>query len=152
MTKKPFSHYLDLMKSALDKQDWNKAKQHGEFALKRLDKFSYSPLEEWFLYCRLGFAYNELGKYSYSLNTYYKAYLIGTKYNLNSSYLAYTHHRMGYNLMRLNNINQAISQLQKVEGYYQEHGDNTFPMDKRNYFNMYIFLGDCYLAKDDLGM
>ena len=40
------AHYLDLIKSAGDEQDWNKAKHYGEIALKKLSTLSYKAFPE----------------------------------------------------------------------------------------------------------
>jgi DNA-binding NtrC family response regulator len=150
MKKKPLAHYLDLMKSAQDKQEWIKGKKYGESALKQLNKLSYSPLEEYLLHCRLGHTYGQLAEYSRSLDVYYKAYLIATKNHFSPAYIAYTSGQIGHNFLNIQNINQAIVQFRKVEEYYQKYGDTTFPMDKQIYLYTLVELGHCYLYKNKL--
>jgi transcriptional regulator with PAS, ATPase and Fis domain len=150
MKKKALSYYLDLMNSALDKQDWAKAKRYGEIADKQLPLLSYSPVDEYFLHIRRGFTYHRLSLYSQSLDCFYKADLLAAKNNFKPAYNAYIYHNMGYNYFVLRYINQALSQFQKVEQYYQKYGDNTPPMTKRGYLHMLTSLGYCYLYKNEL--
>jgi DNA-binding NtrC family response regulator len=150
MKKKALSYYLDLMKSANEKQDWVKAKRFGEIALKKLTKLSYSPLEEYLLYCKISLAYRCLGEYPSALNFLYNANLIATKYHLGPAYTAYTLLRIGHNLSMIQKVNQALRQFQRVEEYYQKYGDNTWPMDKHVHFVNLIYLGYCYLDKNEL--
>jgi transcriptional regulator with PAS, ATPase and Fis domain len=150
MKKKALSYYLDLMKSALDKQEWFKTKRYGETAIKKVPTLSYSPLEEWFLYERVGFAYSQLAEYSRSIDSFYKAFLIASKNHLEQSYFAFTSHMIGCELFFMRNINQALSQFQGVEKYYTKYGDKKFPMDKTIHINNLIYMGFCFLAKDRL--
>jgi DNA-binding NtrC family response regulator len=150
MKKKPLAYYLDLMKSANEKQDWVKIKHYGEIALKKLSSFSYTPYEKHLLYVRLGTSYKYLGLYTNSLEAFYKAYLTVSKHQLGESYLAYCAYNIGINLLSLDNISQALSQFQKVERYFQKYGDKTFPMEERELYSNSIMLGFCYLGKEDL--
>jgi transcriptional regulator with PAS, ATPase and Fis domain len=150
MKKKALSYYLDLMKSAQDKQEYNKVKRYGEIALKKLPDISNSPYEKYLLYCRLGSANFYLAEYSRSLEYYYKAYLVAIKHHLKKANIIYASLAMGYNFMCMQNINQALVQLQRVEQYYQEYGDCISPMDKRKYFDAIMSLGQCYLYKNNL--
>jgi transcriptional regulator with PAS, ATPase and Fis domain len=151
MKKKPLAYYLNLMKSAQDKQDWTKVKRHGEIALKKLSHLSYSPFEEYLLYVRLGYAYLYLGEHSHSIENYYKAYLLASRHHLEPAYIAITSVGLGNNFLEIKNINQALLQLQKVDQYYQKYGDGIFPMDKQKYLNNLMDLGLCYLYKNELG-
>jgi DNA-binding NtrC family response regulator len=149
MKKKPLAYYINLVTVANDKHDWSKAKRYGEIALKKLTKLSYSPLEEYSLYDRLGYAYNGLAEYSRSLDLYYKANLIASMNHLSPAYMAYVAYRIGVNFLNTRNINQALTQFQKVEKYYQEHDDKVFPMSKQHYLHTLICLGHCYLRKKE---
>jgi len=150
MKKKSLSHYLDLMKSALDKQKYNQAKRYGEIVLKNLSYLSCSPFEEYLLYTRLGHAYMYLAEYSHSINVLYKASLISSKHNLAPEYIAHASFMIGYNCLFIKNPDQALAQFQKVEKYYQKQSDDFFPMDKTRYYNTLINMGYCYLSKSDI--
>jgi transcriptional regulator with PAS, ATPase and Fis domain len=151
MKKKPLAHYLDLMKSALDKQEWINAKRYGEIALNKLPKLSYSPFNEYILHTRLGYAYSELAEYSRSLDSLYKADLIASKNHLVPAYIAYVSFVIGYNFLYIRSMDQALLQFQKVKEYYQKYGYDIFPMDKKIYLGTLICLGRCYLYKNQLG-
>jgi transcriptional regulator with PAS, ATPase and Fis domain len=148
MKKKALSYYLDLIKSAIDKQDWTKAKHHGEIALKKLSTLTYSPMDEYLLYVRLGFAYYALTEFSCSLDVFYKAYLIASKHHFEPVYLAYISYANGRNMLGLKNISQAVRHFQKVEEYYKKYGDNKPVMDKEKYLLTLIYLGQCYLSEN----
>jgi transcriptional regulator with PAS, ATPase and Fis domain len=146
MKKKPLSYCLDLIKFALEKQDWNKAKRYGEIVLKKLDIFSYSPREEYLLYGRIGYAFLQLAEYSRSLDNYYKAYLIATKHHLSPVDIDHTSHMMGHIFVFIGNLNKAITQFQKVE---QSGYDSSLP-NTTHYIRTLIDLGYCYLYKNDI--
>jgi len=150
MKKKPLSHYLDLMKSAQDRQGWIKEKKYGEIALKKLSIFSYSPLEEFLLYCRLDYAYDQLSEYSHSFDVLYKANLVATKHQLGEANIAFVSLMLGRSFLRIKSVSQAIVQFKKVEQYYQRYGYDSDLMDKENYFNNIISLGYCYLYNNNL--
>jgi len=147
MKKKPLIYYLDLMKSAQDKNEWNEVKRYGEIALKKLSKLSSLPIDKYLLYDRLGNAYYHSSQYSRSLEMYYNAHLIATKNQLAPEKIAHSVFMLGLIFLAMNRLNQAISQFQKVEQYYQNHGDGTFPMDKKQHFIALVSLGHCYLFK-----
>jgi transcriptional regulator with PAS, ATPase and Fis domain len=150
MKKKPLSHYLDLMKSAQDKREWTKEAKYGEIALKKLSRLSYSHLEEYLLYTRLGYACMNLAEYSRSLDTFYKAYSIASKNHLAPASIAHISFAMGDIFLSMKNIKQALSQFQKVVEYYQKYGDSTLPMDKKIQVYTLIGLGYCYLYQNEL--
>jgi transcriptional regulator with PAS, ATPase and Fis domain len=150
MKKKPLLYYLDLMKSALDKQEWIKTKRYGEAALKKLSYLSYSPIEECLLYYRLDYAYDQLAEYSHSFDVLYKANLVATKHHLNESNIAFISFMLGKSFVRIKSILQALAQFQKVEQYYQRYGYDAPLMGKENYFNNLISLGYCYFYKNNL--
>jgi len=145
MKKKPFSYYLDLVKSAQDKKDWNKAKLYGEIVLKKLPILSYSSIEEYFLYTRIGRVYFNLAEYSRSLDFSCRADLIASKKQLAPVYNAYALYMKGLNFRFMKNYRQALFQFKKIELYYQKYGDATDPMDKNIYVSVLIALGHCYL-------
>lgn len=150
MKCKPLSNYLNLINSALDKQDLLNAKRYGEIALKKISTLSYSPLEEYLLYSKIGDVYSWLAEYSHSLDMFYKASLTASKHHLNPAYIAYTSYMMGSNFLSIRNINRALYQFQKVEQYYKKHGAESFPMDKITYCIALIGLGYCYMSKNNL--
>jgi len=151
MKKKALSYYLDLMKSALDKQEWIKVKQYGEIALQKLSNLFYSPMDKYLLYCRLGYVYSCLTQCGHSLDMFYAAYLTASRYHLNPEQIAYSAFMLGLNLLNVNRLNQAIIRFQEVETYYQKYGDEKSTMDKRNHFLTLIYLSACYLYKGDFG-
>jgi len=142
--------YLEQIKSAIDKQEWIKAKRIGEIALKKLPFFSYSHLDEYILYFQLGTAYHNLAEQSRSLDFLYKANLIASKYHLGPEKIAHITFRIATNLLIIKSINQALGQFQKVLQYYEEYGDETPPMDKQMYYRTLVNIGYCYLYKSDL--
>ena len=150
MKKKPLSCCLDLIKSALDKQDWKKTKRYGELAFKNLPRLSYSPLEEWLLYSRLNRAFFHLAEYSLSVDSSYKAYLIAAKNHFEPVYIADATFMMGHALLRMKSINEALPRFQKVEEYYQKYGEDTLSMDKQRRVSNFVGLGFCYLYKNEL--
>ena len=150
MQKKTLSHYLDLMKFAQDKKDWDKVRRCGEIAIKRLYFLLYSHLEEYLLYSKLGSAYFNLKEYSHSLNAFYKSNIIASKNRLNPAYSAYAAFGIGYNFITLKNINQALFQFHKVEQYYQKFGYDISPMDKGVYFYTLVGFGMAYLYENKL--
>jgi transcriptional regulator with PAS, ATPase and Fis domain len=150
MKKKPLSHYLDLMKTAHDKQEYVKEKKYGEIALTKLSTLVYSPVEKYLLYGRLGIAYFYLTQYSRSLEMYYTAYLIASKSHLTPEQVIFCNYMLGYNLFWLNRPNQATPQFLKVEKYFQQYGDETALMNKEIHFLTLISLGHCYICKNDL--
>jgi DNA-binding NtrC family response regulator/lipopolysaccharide biosynthesis regulator YciM len=138
------------MKSAQDRQEWSKEKRYGEMALKKLTILSYSLLEEYLLYCYLAKGYTNLANHSQSLNLLYKADRLATKYYFKPPYHAYIAFMMGTNLLWMKNLDQAITNLQKVVQYYQKYGTDMAPMDKKSYFLTMVRLGYCYLHKNNL--
>jgi tetratricopeptide (TPR) repeat protein len=148
MKKKPLAYYLNLIKSLLDKQNPLGAKHYGEIALKKLPVLSYSPFEEYLLYCRLGDAYGWLAEYSRSLDICYKANLIASKHHLAPEHIAYTSYMIGSNLLSIRNINRALYQFQKVEKYYKEYGYESILMNKMLHFISLMGLGYCYMANN----
>jgi transcriptional regulator with PAS, ATPase and Fis domain len=150
MKKKALSYYLDLMKSAQDKQDWSKAKRYGETALKKLSSLSHSYFDRYLLYSNLGLAYFKLSKPSRSIDMFHTAYLIASKHHLAPQWIAHSRHFLGSNFIWINSFNQAISQFEIVEEYYQKYGDGVFPMDKTRHFVALVSLGKCYVFKDKL--
>ena len=150
MKQQPLLHHLKLMQSAQDKDDWIKARYHGENALKKISSLSYSPYEEYLLMCMLGYAYYELAEYSRSLNLYYKAYLIAYKNRFEPQHLTYATYMMGTNFIRIGAIDKALTQFHKVEEYYKKYGYEKSPMPKKSYFDTRVYLGHCYLARNDL--
>lgn len=150
MKKKPLSYYLDIIKSALDKRDWRKAKHLGEITLKKINHLSYSPLDEFLFYYRLGNVYFYLSEYSYSLDNFYKAYLIASKHHLAPAYIAYASFAIGENFLLMKNINQALIQFQKIESSYQKYRNTDSPIDNETYVNSLMGLGFVYLHKNEL--
>jgi DNA-binding NtrC family response regulator len=150
MKKKALSYYLDLMKFALDKQDWNKTKHYGEIALKKLSNLSYLPIEEYLLYCRLGYAYYYLTEYSRSLEAFHKDYLIAIKKDLPPAYSAYAIFGIGGCFLLMRSVNQALRHFHKVDQYYKKYGTTTLPMNESTYFNNLISMGFCHLHKNNL--
>jgi DNA-binding NtrC family response regulator len=157
MKKKALSYYLDLMKSAQDKQEWNTVKRYGETALKKLPHLSYSFLEEYLLYCQLAKVYTNFANHSHSLNFLYKADRLATTHHFKPPYHAYISFMTGNNLLWLNHFNQAITNFQKVVHYYQtrppvgqEYETSTVSMDEKMYFITMFRLGYCYLYKNNL--
>jgi transcriptional regulator with PAS, ATPase and Fis domain len=138
------------MKSAQDKQEWIKEKKYGEIALKKLTYLSYSPFEEYLLYCRIGYTFFYMSEYSHSLDFYYKAHLVASKNHLSQASVVYPLYEIGSNFLMIKNIKQALAQFLKVEQYYQKYGDNILPMDKQRYIRTIIALGYCYLYKNQL--
>jgi len=151
MKRKTLSYYFAKIKSALDKQDYNKAKRYGEIAVKKLFILSYSPHEEYLLYSNLGAIYYTLTEFTRSLDMYYKAYLTALKNYLEPEYIAFTSFMLGSNFLSMRNISDALHQFQKVEQYYQKYGDNKLPMTKERYINTFVALGFCYLYKREPG-
>jgi len=150
MKKKPLAYYLNLMKSAQNNQEWIKEKKHGETALKKLNKLSYTPFEEYLLHARLGYTYLVLSNYSRSMDAFYRANLIASKHHLAPEYTAFSAYMLGRNFLHTGSINQSISQFQKVLQYYQTHSENKSPMDKEKHFLTIVALGYCYLANGEI--
>ena len=148
--KRRLAYYLDPMTTAQDRKEWEKEKRYGEIALKKLPVLSYSPLEEYYLYTKLGYAYGFLRQYSRAIDIFYKAYLIAVRNDFNPAFIAYTHFEMGRHFLEQNNYNQALFQLQKVEEYYQKYGIDMLPMDNQNYLNTLFRLAFCYLHQNRL--
>lgn len=148
--QKSLLNYLTLIKSAQDNRDWSKAKRYGEIALKKLPALSYSPVEEYSLYCRLGYVYLNLAEFSRSLNTFYKADLIASKNHLDPAYNAYVSFGIGKNFGLLRNFNQALTQFQKVEKYCRKNGYDVSPMNKQLYMDTLVAIGFCYLYENKL--
>jgi len=145
MKKKPLTYYLALMKSALEKKEWNKAKRYGETAVKQLNKLSHSHFEKYLLYCRLSSAHSYQSEYSKSLDMVYKAHIVASKNNFAPEYRAYVLSMMGNNFSAISNFSQALKYYKKVEEYYQEQGDKKPPMDRQRYVINLIGQGFCYL-------
>jgi len=150
MKKKPLSYYLDLMKSAQNKKEWVTVKRYGKIALKKINALSYSPLEQYLLYSRLGPAYFYLTEYSRSIDSFYKAHLIAEKQHLNPDCAAFASFGLATSFQTIRNINQALFQYQKVDRYYQKYGENSSIMNKQNYLITLIGLGFCRLYNKDL--
>ncbi|MBI5778971.1 MAG: sigma 54-interacting transcriptional regulator [Planctomycetes bacterium] len=150
MKRQKLSDYLESIKSFKGKQNWLKTKRLCEVALKKLPVFSYSFLEEYTLYCYLGDACSYLAEYSSSLEAYYKAHYIASKHHFKPALLAQVSLLLGYSLLRIINIKQALTQLHKVDQYYQKYGDSIAPMDKANRIYYLVGLAYCYLYQDDL--
>jgi transcriptional regulator with PAS, ATPase and Fis domain len=138
------------MKSALSKDDQFKAKRYGEIALKKLPTLFYSPLDEYFLYTKLGAIYYKLGEYSRSLNILYKASLIAAKKRFKPVYIAHISYIIGYIFLSLKNIKQAFLQFYQVEQYYQKYGDNFSPMNEQIYVSTIFGESYCYLYQGKL--
>jgi transcriptional regulator with PAS, ATPase and Fis domain len=150
MKKKQLAYYLDLIKSALDKQEWVKVKRYGEDVLRNLASFQYSPVEAYQLYSRLCIAHNNLEGYSRALDMAYLAYLISSKNHLAPEQIVYSRYLLGYNFQCIDSFDKAIFQYRIVEEYYKKYGDDIFPMTKQIHFYLLIGLGYCYLKKGEL--
>jgi transcriptional regulator with PAS, ATPase and Fis domain len=149
--RKSLLYYLEQIKSALDKNDFARAKRLGELALKKIYLLSHTPYEEYLLCCRLGFTYRNLYEFSRSLDTFYRAYLTATKHHLKPADIAFVHLQMAHSLIAINAFNQALNKLQKVEQYYMKYGETVFPMDKNQHFFSFILDAYCQLHKNDFG-
>jgi tetratricopeptide (TPR) repeat protein len=143
------SDYFDRIKSALDQQDYNKAKRIGEIALKKLPQLTYSPHDEYLLYCSLGKTYFHLTEFSRSLDIFYKAHLVASKNQFKPTDIAYALFMMGRNLVDILRLEEALKYFQRVEAYYQKYGDNIIPMDKQNRVLNFMNMLFIYLYKDE---
>lgn len=138
------------MRIASNKHDYLRVLRYGKTALKKLPLSSYSPIEEFQLYSRLGTAYSQNMEFSRALDLFYKALLITSKPSFDPSYRIYMLARMGESLMMQKNIDQAIPYLEEVERYVQQYGSNTYPMNPSIYRISIISLGYSYLFKKEL--
>ncbi|MBI4835434.1 MAG: sigma-54-dependent Fis family transcriptional regulator [Planctomycetes bacterium] len=147
---KSLSNCLALIKLARENKDWAKVKRHGEIALENISSFTYSPYELYSLYCYLGHVYYIQGSYSRSIDLSYKAYLTALKHSLPPADLAYTSVILSNSFLALRSTKHALSQLQKVEQYFQKYGTKTPPMDEVMNLVTLLNLAHCYLYADDL--
>jgi len=151
MKGKRLTDYIDaLRKAGVEDKDYFKAKRFGELALKKLDKLSYTQRDLFGLYYMLGEVYATLHEYSKSIDNYYKAYLLGLKEHFSPTEIAYLSVGMASSFIMTQHIEQALSQLQKIQDYFKQYGDQIEPMNKRQYFFALINLAYCYLHKQDL--
>lgn len=146
--RKPLAGYFDILRNILvEKRDYQKAKRYGQTLLKQLDKLTYTPRELFLLYSLLGDTYSTLNEYSHSIDYYYKAYLIGLKEHLKPAEVAHLSIGMAGSFIMTQHIEQALNHLNKIQEYYRQYGDQTEPMNKRQYFFALINLAYCYLYK-----
>ncbi|MBI4834420.1 MAG: sigma-54-dependent Fis family transcriptional regulator [Planctomycetes bacterium] len=137
--------YLEQIKSAILKKDWVEAKRHGEIAVKKLPRLSYTPQEEHSLYCRIGMVYFQLTELSGSLDNFYKAYAVALKNKMHSAYIAYAVQQIGFCLSAIRNMNQALKRFDEVEQYYKKYGNDFHPMGEFQHLYNLVGLGYCYL-------
>ena len=139
-----------MMKSAKAKKEWPQEKKYGEIALKKLPRLSYSPLEEYTLYCGLANAYGHTAEYFRSVDACYKADLIASKNNFAPVRRIFVSYTIGCNFLFMRNLNQALPHYRKVKEHYEKYRDDTSAINKQVYFYALIGLGYCYLYKSDL--
>jgi len=151
MKRQSLSKYLNSMGGTFLRVDitaLDKSKKYGEVALKKLHDLSYTPFEEYSLYCQLGLVYYFLTEYSRSLDILYKAYSVALKHNLDPIYVAYVSRLMGNNFMSIGNIDQALNHLTRVTQYYDKYGPDTEVMSKIRYILHLLEIATCYTHQD----
>ncbi|MEK7310002.1 MAG: sigma 54-interacting transcriptional regulator, partial [Planctomycetota bacterium] len=144
------SYYLGEIETARQKGENLIAKRRGESALQRLNVLAHSPREEYTLYNQLGYVYSNLAEYSRAIDVSYKAYLIGLRHKFKPADIAYTSLMMASNLIMTKNIDQSLSQLEKVQEYFDTYGDEISPMTKPRQMTTLVNLAYCYLYKRDM--
>ncbi|MBI5780037.1 MAG: sigma 54-interacting transcriptional regulator [Planctomycetes bacterium] len=149
MKKKRLADYGDLIQNAIDRNNYPEAKRYADVALKNLASLPRSPLEEFRIYEQSGRIYYGLGEYTRSLDAYYKSYLFASK-NLaeEPGYAINCLSRLGYTLIALRNIRQALAQFQKAQAYCREF-EGRFLLSKEKYIHLLIGVTYCYLYLND---
>jgi|SRR3989339_152913 len=150
MEQKSISYYLEVIEASRQAGDNLRAKRHGELALKQIASLIHSPQEEYRLYCLMGYVYSNLTEYSRAIDVSYKAYLIGLKHKFHPANIAHISLMIASNLIMTKNIDQALSQLEKVQEYFKAYGDEISPMTKPRYISGLIHMAYCYLYKMEL--